>query len=114
MSDERSWSDFLVAEVKELQSQPDIESKQTKNELNHERLKQAHKLRTPFFWLASGLAGASVVAGIVVVIWYLVVAGAEVSPVVLVSFFTSVVVETLGILYIIARYLYPPKRRKRK
>ena len=73
------------------------------------RLTQQSNLRSKFFWVASSLAVAVILASTIGVGYYVWQAGKETEPAVLITWMTAVVVELLGILKIIAVYLYPSK-----
>ncbi|QDG90683.1 hypothetical protein [Pseudarthrobacter sp. NIBRBAC000502770] len=77
-----------------------------------ERLNQQSKLRSTFFWVASGLASFVILASTAGVGLYVILSGAGTDPAVLITWMTAVVVELLGILKIIAVYLYPNGGKK--
>jgi hypothetical protein len=77
------------------------------------RLNQQSKLRSKFFWVASSLASFVILASTAGVGLYIVLAGADTDPLVLITWMTAVVVELLGILKIIAVYLYPNDAAKK-
>jgi hypothetical protein len=79
-----------------------------------ERLNQQSKLRSKFFWVASSLASFVILASTAGVGLYVVLAGANTEPAVLITWMTAVVVELLGILKIIAVYLYPNDAAKKE
>ena len=66
---------------------------------------QANDLRNLFFWLAAGLAAVTVLtsAGLVIS----VLAGAEIDGTVAIAFISGLAVETVGVLAIMAGYLFP-------
>jgi hypothetical protein len=74
-----------------------------------ERRKQQNRLRSIFFWVASGLAGATVLTSVVMVI--VVLAGADIEAAVAVAFISGLAVETVGVLAVMAGYLFPRDRR---
>jgi hypothetical protein len=76
------------------------------------RLNQQSKLRSKFFWVASALASFVIVASTAGIGLYVVLAGANTDPAVLITWMTAVVIELLGILKIIAVYLYPNDAKK--
>ena len=71
------------------------------------RLTQMSTLRSKFFWLATSLAAAVILASTAGVGYYVIVSGKETEPAVLITWMTAVVVELLGILKIMALYLFP-------
>ncbi|MGP4031098.1 hypothetical protein [Pseudarthrobacter sp. 1C304] len=77
------------------------------------RLNQQSKLRSKFFWVASSLASFVILASTAGVGLYVILAGADTEPAVLITWMTAVVVELLGILKIIAVYLYPNDAAKK-
>ncbi|CAH0231903.1 hypothetical protein SRABI26_02671 [Arthrobacter sp. Bi26] len=79
-----------------------------------ERLNQQSNLRSKFFWVASSLASFVILASTAGVGLYVILAGADTDPVVLITWMTAVVVELLGILKIIAVYLYPNDAAKKE
>lgn len=77
-----------------------------------ERLTQQSSLRSKFFWVASSLATFVILASTAGVGFYVYEAGEHTDPAVLITWMTAVVVELLGILKIIAVYLYPNDSKK--
>lgn len=71
------------------------------------RLTQMSTLRSKFFWLATILAAAVILASTAGVGYYVIVSGKDTEPAVLITWMTAVVVELLGILKIMALYLFP-------
>jgi hypothetical protein len=77
------------------------------------RLKQANKLRTKFYTLAARLAGWTVGTSVVLVIGYVLTSlihGYKIPSVVAVGFISGLAVETVGVLAIMAGYLFPRDR----
>lgn len=80
------------------------------NEAEITRLQQQNSLRGKFFWVASALAFLIVASSVVGVGYYVLKAGAEADPLVLITWMTAVIVEILGILKIISMYLFPESK----
>ncbi|MDO4888128.1 MAG: hypothetical protein Q3979_05435 [Actinomycetaceae bacterium] len=74
------------------------------HELEHDRLEQANNLRHKFFYFGIGMTTACVCTSCFVAI-ALVFRG-EMTPVIATAFITGLTVEALGIVAIIAKYLY--------
>jgi len=72
------------------------------------RLRQQNDLRLRFFTFASRLAVSVLVFGCALVGYYAWSVKGHVEPSVLQFWISSTIVEVLGIIYIIARYLFPP------
>lgn len=103
------------ASVEDLAKAPDIKSTQALQVVR--QTDQQHKLRSRFFWFALGLAASVVIVGSAVIMIYVCSAKENANPIVLTGWFTTSIVEVLGIIYIIAQYLFagdPRKRRRRK
>ncbi|KAM9863019.1 hypothetical protein ACI1US_01021 [Leucobacter sp. BZR 635] len=80
------------------------------------RLHQQNEMRPKFFKLAAALAWSVIIGNFILVGWYAWHAKAAIEPYVIVAWISSTVVEILGIIYIIAQYLFPgvPPKRKKK
>lgn len=74
--------------------------------LEYTRLDQAQQFRTFFFWSALAFALVSVLASVFIVISTHIF-GTQLATEVSVAFFASVTVEVLGLMAIIAAYLFP-------
>jgi hypothetical protein len=72
------------------------------------RLQQQNALRLRFFTFASALAVGVLVFGCALIGYYAWSVDGKVDPGVLKFWISSTIVEVLGIIYIIARYLFPP------
>lgn len=84
------------------------QDKQLATDLQQEAVKQAkqaNRQREVLFRVANTLAGAAVLTSIIMVI--AVLCGAQIVPAVAIAFISGLTLETLGILAIVARYLYP-------
>lgn len=84
---------------------------QLRQELDREQLtqaQQANRLRGQFFVIANGLAGLTVLTSIGLVVATLF--GAPIADTVAVAFISALAVETVGILAVIAGYLFPRDR----
>lgn len=71
------------------------------------RLHQQNELRPKFFAAAAALAWVVILGNFVIVGWYAWHAREALNPNVLMFWISSTVVEVLGIVYIIAQYLFP-------
>lgn len=71
------------------------------------RLKQQNDLRLAFFRFASWLTVAVLAFGCLLVGYYAWAVRGEMEPSVLQFWISATIVEVLGIIYIIARYLFP-------
>lgn len=76
------------------------------------RLHQQNEMRPQLFDLASRLSWAVVLGNFAIVGWYAAWAQALINPQVLMFWISSTVVEVLGIIYIIAQYLFPKPKAK--
>ncbi|MEO5663746.1 MAG: hypothetical protein ABIR39_10710 [Nocardioides sp.] len=72
------------------------------------RLEQANTLRNRFFVLASSLAGLTVLTSVVLVLGVLF--GADVPTGVAIAFISGLAIETVGVMAIMAGYLFPTDR----
>ncbi|MBH0054492.1 hypothetical protein I6E74_09975 [Salinibacterium sp. SWN139] len=78
------------------------------------RLHQQNEMRPKFFNLAAWLSWVVVVGNFVLVGWYAWHAKGDFNPQVMMFWISSTVVEVLGIVYIIAQYLFPKTKVKKK
>lgn len=85
-------------------------------ELNEQRLRrhtQANDMRDKFYGRAVLLASATVATSVLLVIGYAAAAlihGFEMAPAVAVGFISGLAVETVGVLLVMAGYLFPKDR----
>lgn len=111
-----SWADeysrlFEDARTSELEKsdvevEPSVrKDAQSFDDIEKDRLKQASKLRVPYFWIAAGLAGIAVVVSCVLIIGVVFFA-AEVSDALGIAFISGLTIETLGVLNIVGKYLF--------
>lgn len=116
--DNPHWLKFDDDSTDELDETPPANASQgpLSDELDQEyvkELKAARKFRkalVPFTkWCVAGV----LIAAVVVMVLYVCSEWGELHPAVMLGFFTSVIVETLGILYIISTYLFPRGGAKR-
>ena len=77
-----------------------------------DRLHQQNVMRPKFFKLAAGLTWFIIVSNTIIMGYYAWHAKADINSSVLSYWIASTVVEILGIIYIIAQYLFPGARRK--
>lgn len=107
MNDEKWWSDesfdSLEADVLRAQGDEELSSELRTQEVR--RHTQANDLREKFFRVACCLAIGTVLASIMLVV--AAVFGREIDRVVAVGFITGLAVETVGILLVMAGYLFP-------
>ena len=78
-----------------------------------DRLHQQNEMRPKFFKLAAWLSWTIIIGNFVLVGWYAWHAKAGIEPYVIVAWISSTVVEILGIMYIIAQYLFPGAKKKK-
>lgn len=78
-----------------------------------ERLHQQNEMRPKFFKLAAGLTWFIIASNTLIMGYYAWHAKENISSSVLSYWIASTVVEILGIIYIIAQYLFPGAKRKR-
>lgn len=90
----------------------DVRTDETDSELDEEmqnmevkRLEQALGLRETFFWFGVASASVVVLASCIVAVW--LTETRQMTSAIAVAFFTGVAVEVLGIVAIIANYLFP-------
>lgn len=74
-------------------------------DIEKDRLEQAHALRPVFFWLAAALAGIAVATSAAMVLG-VVFWNRTISDGLGIAFITSLSIETLGILALVGRYLF--------
>lgn len=87
------------AEQLEQHLHKQLENQNTKDE-------QANKLRAFLFWIASILVMTTMTASTFLAIWVVVVKDQFSTPVII-TFMSGLTIEALGLLYIIAQYLFP-------
>lgn len=106
--DRNATTDQLAKKDQPLeQSAVDFEKhleQKLKNE--NDRAEQALQLRKNFFWIAVALVIATMAVSCFISVW-IVVTMKEINTPVIVSFISGLAVESLGLMFIIARYLYP-------
>ena len=127
--DERSkvWRELFAeydrASIESLQKQPESSSEDARgfkmvNDLKREKVrkaKQQNELRERFFRWTSILASAIIAGNFVLMAYYAHALGGKVPDNVMIYWISSTVVQILGIVYIIARYLFPrPKTENRR
>lgn len=110
-SGEDDWlEDFADRPVEDLRKdvglcQADKDQANKLDEIEHDRLKQANALRQKFFYFGVGITIGCVVTSCFVSI-ALVFRG-EMTPGIATVFITGLTVEVIGIIAIIAKYLFP-------
>ena len=110
-SGEDDWpEDFADRPVEDLRKdvglcQADKDQANKLDEIEHDRLKQANALRQKFFYFGVGITIGCVVTSCFVSI-ALVFRG-EMTPGITTVFITGLTVEVIGIIAIIAKYLFP-------
>lgn len=76
------------------------------------KAEQSNTLREKFFFAATGGTGALLTVNIVIFAAYMKSEWGHISEAVMLAWISSTVVEVLGIVYIIARYLFVEPDRK--
>jgi len=87
---------------------------QTMQSAEIDRLHQQNMMRPRLFKLASRLSWVVVLGNFAIVGWYAWHSKGAMDPRVLMFWISSTVVEVLGIVYIIAQYLFPKPRDGRE
>lgn len=96
-----------LLEVRKLARESELHARAMERE-ELARLQQQNDLRRQFFVFASWLAVGVLVFGCALVGYYAWSVDGELEPSVLQFWISSTIVEVLGIIFIIARYLFPP------
>lgn len=102
----------LTRQLARFASRAEFQKTMQSAEIN--RLHQQNEMRPQFFRLAASLSWVVVVGNFALVGWYAWHAKGDINPQVMMFWISSTVVEVLGIVYIIAQYLFPKTRVKRK
>lgn len=87
-----------------LPSDAEIDAKAT---AAREKAAQTLKLRESFFKTVRWALISILVASAVTMVLYLISEWGNVSPTVMISFNVAIVVDTIGLAYIVANYLFP-------
>lgn len=74
------------------------------------RLKQANRLRSVFFYVGCSLAFLCVAGSLFGYVWLVV--SREVTEAMVIAFTSGLCIQVIGILVIMARYLYPGEKKK--
>lgn len=113
------WEDFINAPEDALANQtpPTPPAKSIAERIDDERLeelKEARVYRRRIVWFTLTVVGTLVAAATTFTSLYFWSEWGELDPAVMIAYFTSVVVESIGILYVIASYLFPKDGPKRQ
>lgn len=104
-------ADADAATVDDLAASPErVVSDQTANrilEAEAKRQDQANELRPRFFWSVVAAMSFTLVASVGIMAAYLWSQWGEVEPGVMIAWMSAAVVETIGLAYIVANYLFP-------
>lgn len=107
--------DAPASELKDEDVEPEKRVRAYRDEIDAEELKrhrQANRLREALFWFGLVLASITVTTSAFIAIWGTVVSTALATPA-MVAFVSGLSVQTIGILWVMARYLFSPPHRTR-
>ncbi|GMA33541.1 hypothetical protein [Litorihabitans aurantiacus] len=95
-------------------SAAEVNDKTANRILNAEadRQDQANKLRERFFWSVTGAMSFALVSSVLVMGAYIWSEFGDVQIQVMIAWLSATVVETIGLAYIIANYLFPKDSQK--
>lgn len=104
---EPKFTDANISELKGdvARAKPDDDLGQQLRRQELRRLTQANDMRDKFYWLAAWLAIATVATSVGLVV--AVLAGRSIDSTVAVGFIAGLAIETVGVLAIMAGYLFP-------
>lgn len=105
--------DKPVSDLSEAEVDPESKVRTYKDRIDDEEAKrheQANRLRVPFFWFGIVLASVCVATSGVISVWG-TVGGSQLAAPAMVAFISGLSVQTIGILWVIARYLFTPPHK---
>ncbi|WP_344734216.1 hypothetical protein [Nocardioides fonticola] len=105
----RVFETLAVASADDLFKQPADVSDETvdaKVKMAQQREEQAHGFRQRFFNTVTRTLWVALSSSVVLLALYMISEWHEVSPTVMVAYFSAVVVNVLGLAFIVARYVF--------
>lgn len=101
------WAHLPAEQLDELEQGPSDEKVDSLAEAARKKATQTHGFRESLFKTVRRALVATLGSSVIIMALYMVSEWGSVSPAVMISFNAAVVVNTIGLAYIIANYLFP-------
>lgn len=101
------WEDLQADQLDSPEELPSDELVEAKSEAARKKADQTHRFRNRLFNTVSRSLVCTLAAAVLIMITYMISEWGELEPSVIISFNAAVVVNTVGLAYIVANYLFP-------